>query len=168
MRICIFTWVCAQALPPLAAVPECSLGGKHRTNLAPRPRCLVGPQVHEVTQAGRAGAPRLQAVVWKGVTETRRVVSLWIGGSTWGPRRWWSRTGSAGPASFVGQGVIMIPGLAAARMKPSEWRGREMPILPMAAPILFSDSIFLLPPPTLCLEHSSQPRLPKPLRVLAA
>ena len=168
MRICIFTWVCAQALPPLAAVPECSLGGKHRTNLAPRPRCLVGPQVHEVTQAGRAGAPRLQAVVWKGVTETRRVVSLWIGGSTWGPRRLWSRTGSAGPASFVGQGVIMIPGLAAARMKPSEWRGREMPILPMAAPILFSDSIFLLPPPTLCLEHSSQPRLPKPLRVLAA
>lgn len=100
--------------------------------------------------------------------ETRRAVSLRMGRSTWGPRLWWSRTGSAGPASFVGQGVIMIPGLAAARMRPSEWRGHEIPILPVAMPLLFSDSVFLLPPPALCLERSSQPWLPEPLCVLAA
>ena len=28
--------------------------------------------------------------------ETRRVVSLWMGGSSRGPLLWWSRTGSAG------------------------------------------------------------------------
>lgn len=58
-------------MPPPATVPGCGLGDKLENNLAPRPRCLVGPQVHKVTPAaaGRAGAPRHWVVVWKGVAQ---------------------------------------------------------------------------------------------------
>lgn len=158
------------SLAPTGRSPWVQSGGQTREQSGPQAKVFggtSGSQGHtggcwesRSTTAPGGGLERSES-------ETRRVVSLWMGGSTWGPRRWWSRTGSAGPDPFVGHGV-MIPGLAAARMRPSEWRGREIPILPMAMPILFSDSIFLLLPPTLYLEHSSQPRLPEPLRVLAA